>query len=115
MSKKSKPSLGTEAAKGLIADPEIRKAAAEAAPPVARLSLSIGRRFARRRTRKQLEQLGETINALASTLATYGPALAQQIGVIEPPKKRRRKLLLPIAAGGALAAGGAALALKQRG
>ncbi|HWE34749.1 MAG TPA: hypothetical protein VG410_14750 [Solirubrobacteraceae bacterium] len=114
MRRKSKPSVGAEAAKGLIADPEIRQAAAEAAPPVAKLSLSIGKRFARRRTRRQLEQLGETINTLATTLATYGPALAQQIGVIEPPKKKRRKRLVPIAAGGALAAGGAAVALKQR-
>jgi hypothetical protein len=114
MRRKSKPSLGAEAAKGLIADPEIRQAAAEAAPPVARLSFSIGKRLARRRTRRQLEQLGDTVNALAGTLATYGPALAQQIGVIEPPKKKRRKVLIPIAAGGALAAAGAAVALKQR-
>lgn len=114
MRRKSKPSLGAEAAKGLITDPEIRQAAVEAAPPVAKLSFSIGKRFARRRTRKQLEQLGETINALASTLATYGPALAQQLGVIETPKRKRRKLLIPIVAGGALAAGGAAVALKQR-
>ncbi len=114
MRRKSKPSLGAEAAKGLIADPEIRAAAAEAAPPMARLSFSIGKRFARRRTRRQLEQLGETINTLASTLATYGPVLAQQIGVIEPPKRKRRRVLVPVAAAGALAAGGAAIALKQR-
>lgn len=114
MRRKSKPSLGAEAAKGLITDPEIRQAAVEAAPPVAKLSLSIGRRFARRRTRKQLEQLGDTINALASTLATYGPALAQQIGVMEPPKKKRRKVLVPVAAAGAIAAGGAAIAIRQR-
>lgn len=114
MLRKSKPSLGAEAAKGLIADPEIRQAAAEAAPPVARLSLSIGKRFARRRTRRQLEQLGETINTLATTLATYGPALAQQIGVMEPPKRKRRKVLVPVAAAGAVAAGGAAIAIKQR-
>jgi hypothetical protein len=114
MRRKSKPSLGAEAAKGLLTDPEIRQAAAEAAPPVAKLSFSIGKRFARRRTRRQLEQLGETINALASTLATFGPALAQQLGVIEPPKRKRRKLLVPILAGGALVAGGAAVAVKQR-
>jgi hypothetical protein len=108
-------SLGAEAAKGLIADPEIRHAAAQAAGPVARLSFSIGKRFVRRRTRRRLEQLGETINALATTLATYGPALAQQFGAIEPPKKKRRKLLVPLAAGGALAAAGAAVAVKQRG
>jgi hypothetical protein len=114
MRRKSKPSLRAEAAKGLLTDPEIRQAAAEAAPPVAKLSFRIGKRFARRRTRKQLEQLGETINALAATLATYGPALAQQLGVIEPPKRKRRKLLIPIAAGGMLAAGGAAVAVKQR-
>ncbi len=114
MRRKSKPSLGAEAAKGLIADPEIRQAAAEAGPPIAKLSLSIGKRFTRRRTRKQLEQLGDTINTLASTLATFGPALAQQIGVLEPPKKKRRRVLVPVAAAGALAAGGAAIALKQR-
>lgn len=114
MRRKAKPSLGAEAAKGIITDPEIRQAAAQAAPPVAKLSFSIGKRFARRRTRRQLEQLGETINTLASTLATYGPMLAQQIGVEPPKKKKRRKALVPMAAVGALAAGGAAIAIKQR-
>ena len=89
MSRKRKTGLGVEAAKGLIADPAIRSAAAEAAPPVARLSLNVGKRFARRRTRRQLEQIGDTINTLATLLATYGPLLGQQLGAVEPPRQKR--------------------------
>jgi hypothetical protein len=89
MRKKTKAGLGVEAAKGIITDPDIRSAAAEAAPPVARLSLNVGKRLARRRTRKQLEQIGETINSLAGLLATYGPMVAQQLGAVEPPRQKR--------------------------
>jgi hypothetical protein len=61
MRTKTKAAIGAETAKGIFTDPEIRSAAAEAAPPVARLGLGIGRRVARRRTRKQLEQIGDTV------------------------------------------------------
>jgi hypothetical protein len=89
MRTKTKATLGVETAKGILTDPDIRSAAAEAGPPVARLSLNIGKRFARRRTRKQLEQIGDTINTLATLLATYGPMVAHQLGAVEPPKQKR--------------------------
>jgi hypothetical protein len=89
MRKKNKSAVGVEAAKGILTDPAIRSAAAEAGPPVARLSLNVGKRFARRRTRKQLEQIGDTINSLASLLATYGPMVAQQLGAVDAPKQKR--------------------------
>ena len=40
----------------------------------------------KRRTRRKAERLGDL---LGTTLATYGPQAAQQLGLAEPPKKKR--------------------------
>lgn len=97
----SKPSLSRTAATGILVDPDIRRAAAHAAPPVARLGFTIGRRMARQEARRQLEQAEETFSTLRSLLSTAGPQLAEQLGLLEPPRRRRR--FLPVAGVVALA------------
>lgn len=87
--RKSKTAVGVGAARGIIEDPQIRKAAAEAAPPVARLGMSIGKRVARRQARRQVKQLGDAVNTLSLLASTYAPQIARQLGVVEEPKRRR--------------------------
>lgn len=89
LSRHSKPSLGRTAATGILVDPDIRRAAAHAAPPVARLGFTIGRRMARQEARHQLEQAEEAFGTLRSLLSTAGPQLAEQLGLVEPPRRRR--------------------------
>lgn len=110
--RKRKQSLGRTAASGVVFDPEIRRAALQAAPPVARLGYTVGKRAVAQQARQQLDEAGEafshltdeagqTFSHLASLLSTTGPQLAEQLGLIEPPRRRRR--LGPVVGGAALA------------
>ena len=51
---KTKASATVDAARGLVTDPDIRRAAAKAAGPMAQLSFGIGKRLARRGQVQQL-------------------------------------------------------------
>jgi hypothetical protein len=108
--KKRKPGLASTAAFGLVGDPGIRSAALEAAPPMAKLGLNLGRRFARRRTQRRIEQINEVVNTIAVLATTYGPILAQQLGVVEEPPKAKRTA--PLVVVGALAGAGAVYFLE---
>jgi hypothetical protein len=96
---KKKPGLAATAARGLVDDAGIRSAAFHAAPPVAKLGVNVGRRFAKRRARGRVDQISETITTIANLVAAYGPMLVQQLGIAEEPKRRRTA---PLVAGGAL-------------
>lgn len=109
--RKRKQSLGRTAASGMVFDPEIRRAALQAAPPVARLGYTVGKRAVAQQARQQLDEAGEafshltdeagqTFSHLASLLSTTGPLLAEQLGLIEPPRRRR---LAPLVGGAAVA------------
>jgi hypothetical protein len=98
--RKRKPGLATTAALGLVDDPAIRHAALEATPPVAKLGLNVGRRFAQRRAQRRIEQLSDALNALGALAAAYGPIVARQLGLIEEPPKAKHTA--PLVAGGAL-------------
>ena len=104
MLRRTKPRLGPTAATGVLFDPEIRRAAAHAAPPVARLGFGVGRRLARRRAQRRWDQTAGAIQTLATVLTTFGPQLAQELGLIEPP---RRRPVAPVLAGGAVLGAGA--------
>lgn len=103
MSKNANSSIKVETARGIVTDPKIRTAAAEVAPGVAKLGFKVGKRMAGRRTRKRLRHLEKQINSLVGLLGTYGPPIAQQLGVIERP--RRKRLAPRITTGVAIGAG----------
>jgi hypothetical protein len=101
--RKRKPGLATTAALGLVDDPAIRHAALEATPPVAKLGLNVGKRFAQRRAQRRIEQLSDAINALGAVATAYGPIIARQLGLVEQPPKAKRTAPL-VAAGAAVGA-----------
>lgn len=72
-----------------VLDSEIRRAALRAAPPVARLGLTVGKRLAQRETEFRLGQASQTFDTLTAMLTTTGPQLAEQLGLIETPRHRR--------------------------
>lgn len=75
-----------KAAKGVAKNPKILRTGAKAAPPAAKLGWNLAKPRMKRRTRRKAERLGDL---LGTTLATYGPQAAQQLGLAEPPKKKR--------------------------
>src|SRR5947209_1220415 len=108
MSRRSrKPSVGSAVASGIVFDPEIRRAAAQAAPAVARLGFTVGRRMARQEAQRQLAHAEGAFATLSSMLTTAGPQLAELIGLAEPPRRKRR--VLPVL--GATAAVAAAVVI----
>ena len=104
MFSKHKPGLGGTAALGLVTDRQIRRAAVDAGGPVARLGWGVGSKLARRRANRRAHQISDVTNALSTLLSTYGPALLEQLGLVEPPKRKRT---LPRVATGALIGAGA--------
>jgi hypothetical protein len=92
ISTRTKAKAGAKAAKGIIQEPLLRSAVSEVGPPVAKLGMKVGKRRLNRRTRKQLEQLGDTVGSVATLAQTYVPQAAQaaqQLGLVEPPKTKR--------------------------
>jgi hypothetical protein len=91
VSTKTKAKVGAKAAKGIIQEPLLRNAVSEIAPPVAKLGVKVGKKRMSRKTRKQLEQIGETVGTVASIAQEYGPRaaeVAQQLGLVEAPKRK---------------------------
>jgi hypothetical protein len=91
---KKRRGLGRTAAAGLVFDPELRRAAVQAAPPVARLGYTLGKRMAS----QQLDEATQAFGHLAALLTSAGPRLAEQLGLAEPEPPARRRLL-PAAGG----------------
>lgn len=100
---KKKRGLGMTAATGLVVDPELRRAALQAAPPVARLGYTLGKRVATQQARDQFEEASQAFSHLAALLTSAGPHLAEQLGLTEPEPPPRRRLL-PAVGGIAVAA-----------
>lgn len=96
---KKKRGLGRTAATGLVFDPELRRAAVQAAPPVARLGYTLGKRMAS----QQLEETGQAFSHLSDLLTSAGPQLAEQLGLAKPEPRPSRRLL-PAIGGVALVA-----------
>ena len=107
-----KDSVGSVAARGLLFDRQIRRAAIQSAAPLARLSFGVSRRMARRRAQRRWDQIAPTINALTSLAATFGPHLAEQFGIVEPPRRTSR--VAPKLAIGALVGAGAFYLLEPQ-
>jgi hypothetical protein len=107
--RRSKPGLGSTAALGLVGDRAIRSAAVEAAPPLAKLGLNVGRRFAKRRAARRLDQISDTVSTVANLVAAYAPILIGQLGVVPEPKRRSAT---PLVATGALVGAGAVYFLE---
>ena len=89
LSRKSKRVVSVGTAADLIHDPQIRKAAAEAVSPMTQLSLSVGKRLARRRARRRIQQLNDTFNLARALVAASGPQVVEQLGLVEQPKPKR--------------------------
>jgi hypothetical protein len=106
-STKTKAAAGAKAAKTIAQNPFLRTAVTEAGPPIARLGVNAGKQRLSRKTRKQLEDLGDTLGTVASLASNYVPQAAQaaqELGLIEAPKRKRTgPRLLAGAALGALA------------
>lgn len=93
----AKMRLGVKGAVLVARHPMLRRA-------TARVGWSAGKTVAKRRFRPQLEQIEAGARAVGETvvlLVTYGPELAEALGIVEPPKRRRtgRALVAGIAIG----------------
>lgn len=107
LSTKTKAKAGAKTAKTIAESPLLRSAIGEAAPPIAKLGVKAGKKRISRKTRKQLEQLGDTVGNVASLASNYVPQaaeVAQQLGLVEPPprKKTAPRVLAGVAIGAAL-------------
>ncbi|MHB8657965.1 MAG: hypothetical protein ACYC91_08415 [Solirubrobacteraceae bacterium] len=80
VSTRKKGKLGAKAASAMIEHPVLRHATSVATPPAARLGWGLGKRKARRRAHKQADRLGDAARTVGTTLSTYGPQAAEQIG-----------------------------------
>lgn len=92
LSTKTKAKAGAKTAKAIAENPLLRTAIGEAGPPIAKLGVKTGRKRMSRKTRKQLEHLGDTVGTVASLATDYVPQAAkaaQQLGLVEPPKQKR--------------------------
>ena len=105
MGRKKKSGLGFEVARGIVSDSAVRSAAIEAVQPMTKLSFSVGKRLAKRRTRKQLQQLDERISMVATSLATYGPLISEQLRSISRPEPKPKRVLPGLTVGVVLGAG----------
>ncbi len=92
---KSRRSVGATAAVGIVLDPEIRRAAAQAVPPVTRLAFAVGKRMARQEARRLTPSKSRRRRILAS-VAGGGTLLAVAV-LITADASRRRKLEPPAA------------------
>lgn len=92
LSTRTKAKAGTKAARGIVESPLLRTAAREAVPPLARAGVKAGKGRMSRKTRRQLEHLGESARTAASVASTYAPQVAQaaqEFGLAQPPRKKR--------------------------
>jgi hypothetical protein len=105
---KKRPGLGRTAVAGLAFDSEVRRAALKAAPPVARLGYTLGKRVAS----QQFDEAAHTFSHLAALLTSAGPQLAEQLGLTHPAPRRRRRLV-PAASGIAVVALAVVVATDQ--
>ena len=81
----AKAKLGTKAAKGVMQRPGAALMGARAAKPVAK-----------RRARKRIGSIGDTVTTIGDTartygelLVNYGPSAAQELGLAQKPRSRR--------------------------
>lgn len=100
--KPAQQAVGLAAARAMIQDPQIRRAAFEAAKPLATLSLRVGGKVGRRKARRRARQMDEAIRTVWALVTTYSPQLVEQLGLVEPPKPPRTapKVMLGAALGG---------------
>lgn len=92
LSTTSKAKAGAKTARAIAESSLLRNAVSEAGPPIAKLGVKAGKRRVSRKTRKQLEHLGETVGAVAQVASSYAPQAAhaaQEFGLIEAPKRKR--------------------------
>jgi hypothetical protein len=89
---KKRRGVGMTAASGLVFDSEFRRAALKAAPPMARLGYTLGKRMASRQAHQQLTEASEGLAHLCGMLTSAGPQLAEQLGLVDPPRRSRRWL-----------------------
>ena len=106
LSTKTKAKTGARTAKAIVQHPVLRTAVSQAGPPIARAGVRVGKQRLSRKSRKQLEQLGETLGTVAGVASDYLPQAvlaAQELGLIEAPKTKRTRprLLAGIALGAA--------------
>jgi hypothetical protein len=64
--------------------------------------------FAKRRTRKRIERVGETAREIAMSVVTNAPRIARALESIAPPPKRKRVAPKKVAAAAVLGTGAAA-------
>jgi hypothetical protein len=104
--KNRKRGVGSAAARGLLFDTAIRRAAAQAVPPVARLSLNVGRRMARRRAERRRAQVAATMSAVSTLLVSNWPHVAGPLGLTSGAKPTHSRTTPSLIAGVALGAAG---------
>lgn len=92
LSTMTKATAGAKTAKTFAQNPLLRSAVTQAGPPIAKLSVTAGKKRMSRKGRKQLEQMGDALGTVASLTSTYAPRAAlaaQELGLVEAPKPKR--------------------------
>jgi hypothetical protein len=85
----TKGKLGAKAGKTALKNPAILRIGAQAARPVGKLSLKVGKPFAKLSAREQAERIGSAARTIGETIAVYGPEAAYELGLAERPKPKR--------------------------
>jgi type VI protein secretion system component VasF len=88
----TKATVGAKSAKTIVQNPLLRSAVTEAAPPIARLGLTAGKKRMTRKGRRQLDQMADALTTVAALTSTYAPRAAQaaqELGLVQAPKPKR--------------------------
>ncbi len=105
VSNKTKARLGVKGAAVVACNPMLRRAAARAGAPPAKV-------VAGRTVRSRLERVGAAGKTVGSVVVIYGPIAAEALGLVETPKPKHRA---PAFAAGALTGAVASyLVMRQR-
>jgi hypothetical protein len=101
----AKAKVGMKGAMLAARHPMLRRATLRAAKPTARVGWKAGKAVAKRRFSTQLEVIdgvARTVGETVVLLVTYGPELAEALGLVEPPKRRKtgRAVVVGVAIGG---------------
>jgi hypothetical protein len=86
----TKATVGVKAAKAVAKRPEVLGLGAKAASKAARPAAKAAKPLAKRRIRKKAQLWSDAATAVTSTLVTYAPDAARQLGIVVEERPRKR-------------------------
>jgi hypothetical protein len=84
-----KRQVATKGAVGATKHPRARRAGVKAAKPVAKASVKVAKPIVKRKVRRRVEPIREALRTAGALVATYGPPVAIEFGLIDVPKRKR--------------------------